>query len=210
MPSRTARGREPEPLEEILDCLAYVHAVHAGVEDAAADHDHGSPGSVLELVKVIGPLTDPRAHGNANDAFHLALPSMQGYGFRLGRRAPARFRAVCGAGRGRKGARIRQSRIDQTGCGQGCQGGYRCPIRYPSGVATEPLAAARKPGQGPGGIRSTGSVTRRDVEPDGEPGSELCRCGGLRSQQASRPYRAECGCSTAGRVTVRGRRTSRC
>jgi hypothetical protein len=43
------------------------------------------PGSVLELVKVIGPLTDPVAHGGrAKDAFDLALPSMRGYGF-LGR-----------------------------------------------------------------------------------------------------------------------------
>ncbi len=43
---------------------------------------HGWPGSILELVKVIGPLTDPTAFGgNAEDAFHLVLPSMPGYGF---------------------------------------------------------------------------------------------------------------------------------
>lgn len=43
---------------------------------------HGWPGSVLELVKTIGPLTDPTAHGGrAEDAFHLVLPSMPGYGF---------------------------------------------------------------------------------------------------------------------------------
>jgi pimeloyl-ACP methyl ester carboxylesterase len=43
---------------------------------------HGWPGSVLELVKVIGPLTDPTAHGGrAEDAFDLVLPSMPGYGF---------------------------------------------------------------------------------------------------------------------------------
>ncbi len=43
---------------------------------------HGWPGSVLELIKVIGPLTDPTAHGGrAEDAFHLVLPSMPGYGF---------------------------------------------------------------------------------------------------------------------------------
>jgi pimeloyl-ACP methyl ester carboxylesterase len=43
---------------------------------------HGWPGSVLELVKVIGPLTDPTAHGGrAQDAFDLVLPSMPGYGF---------------------------------------------------------------------------------------------------------------------------------
>ena len=43
---------------------------------------HGWPGSVIELLKVIGPLTDPTAHGGrAEDAFHLVLPSMPGYGF---------------------------------------------------------------------------------------------------------------------------------
>lgn len=43
---------------------------------------HGWPGSVFELLKVIGPLTDPTAHGgSADDAFHLVLPSLPGYGF---------------------------------------------------------------------------------------------------------------------------------
>jgi pimeloyl-ACP methyl ester carboxylesterase len=43
---------------------------------------HGWPGSVFELLKVIEPLTDPTAHGGrAEDAFHLVLPSMPGYGF---------------------------------------------------------------------------------------------------------------------------------
>jgi pimeloyl-ACP methyl ester carboxylesterase len=43
---------------------------------------HGWPGSVFELVKVIGPLTDPTAHGGrAEDAFDLVVPSMPGYGF---------------------------------------------------------------------------------------------------------------------------------
>jgi pimeloyl-ACP methyl ester carboxylesterase len=43
---------------------------------------HGWPGSVLELVKVIEPLTDPTAHGgNAEDAFDVVIPSMPGYGF---------------------------------------------------------------------------------------------------------------------------------
>ncbi len=43
---------------------------------------HGWPGSPLELIKVIGPLTDPTAHGGrAEDAFHLVLPTYPGYGF---------------------------------------------------------------------------------------------------------------------------------
>jgi len=43
---------------------------------------HGWPGSVLEFLKVIGPLTDPTAHGGtAEDAFHVVIPSIPGYGF---------------------------------------------------------------------------------------------------------------------------------
>jgi len=43
---------------------------------------HGWPGSVIELLETVGPLTDPTAHGGrAEDAFHLVLPSVQGYGF---------------------------------------------------------------------------------------------------------------------------------
>ena len=43
---------------------------------------HGWPGSVIELLGVVGPLTDPTAHGgSAGDAFDLVLPSLPGYGF---------------------------------------------------------------------------------------------------------------------------------
>src|SRR5215207_4878945 len=43
---------------------------------------HGWPGSVVELLETIGPLTDPTAHGGrAEDAFDLVLPSLPGYGF---------------------------------------------------------------------------------------------------------------------------------
>jgi len=43
---------------------------------------HGWPGSVIELLETIGPLTDPTSHGGAaEDAFHLVLPSLPGYGF---------------------------------------------------------------------------------------------------------------------------------
>ncbi|HEX6800022.1 MAG TPA: epoxide hydrolase [Ktedonobacterales bacterium] len=43
---------------------------------------HGWPGSVIEQLKIIGPLTDPTAHGaSAADAFHLVIPSLPGYGF---------------------------------------------------------------------------------------------------------------------------------
>jgi pimeloyl-ACP methyl ester carboxylesterase len=43
---------------------------------------HGWPGSIIELLETVGPLTDPTAHGGApEDAFHLVLPSLPGYGF---------------------------------------------------------------------------------------------------------------------------------
>jgi pimeloyl-ACP methyl ester carboxylesterase len=43
---------------------------------------HGWPGSVIELLETVGPLTDPTAHGGkAEDAFHLVVPSVPGYGF---------------------------------------------------------------------------------------------------------------------------------
>ncbi|MGY1644557.1 epoxide hydrolase family protein [Geodermatophilus sp. SYSU D00703] len=43
---------------------------------------HGWPGSVVELLETVGPLTDPTAYGGrAEDAFHLVLPSLPGYGF---------------------------------------------------------------------------------------------------------------------------------
>src|ERR1700730_16975318 len=43
---------------------------------------HGWPGSVIEQLKIIDPLTNPEAHGgHASDAFHLVIPSLPGYGF---------------------------------------------------------------------------------------------------------------------------------
>src|SRR5207244_3644696 len=43
---------------------------------------HGWPGSVMEMIDSVGPLTDQTAHGgSAEDAFHLVLPSLPGYGF---------------------------------------------------------------------------------------------------------------------------------
>jgi pimeloyl-ACP methyl ester carboxylesterase len=62
-----------------------VHFIHVRSRHANAlplIMTHGWPGSVFELLKTIGPLTDPTAHGGrAEDAFDLVLPSMPGYGF---------------------------------------------------------------------------------------------------------------------------------
>jgi pimeloyl-ACP methyl ester carboxylesterase len=62
-----------------------IHFIHvrSAYEDALPlIMTHGWPGSVVELLETIGPLTDPTGHGgDAADAFHLVLPSIPGYGF---------------------------------------------------------------------------------------------------------------------------------
>jgi pimeloyl-ACP methyl ester carboxylesterase len=62
-----------------------IHFIHVRSEHEDAlplIMTHGWPGSVIELLETVGPLTDPTAHGgNAEDAFHLVLPSLPGYGF---------------------------------------------------------------------------------------------------------------------------------
>ena len=62
-----------------------IHFIHVRSEHENALPliiTHGWPGSVLELLEVIGPLTDPTAHGgSAEDAFDVVLPSLPGYGF---------------------------------------------------------------------------------------------------------------------------------
>ena len=62
-----------------------VHFVHVRSPEATAQPlviTHGWPGSIVEFQKVIGPLSDPAAHGgNPADAFHVVCPSLPGYGF---------------------------------------------------------------------------------------------------------------------------------
>src|SRR5436309_7636086 len=62
-----------------------VHFIHVRSEHEDAlplIMTHGWPGSVMEMIDSVGPLTDPTAHGgSAEDAFHLVLPSLPGYGF---------------------------------------------------------------------------------------------------------------------------------
>jgi len=62
-----------------------IHFVHVRSKHANALPlivTHGWPGSIIEQMKIIEPLTDPTAHGgSASDAFHLVIPSIPGYGF---------------------------------------------------------------------------------------------------------------------------------
>jgi pimeloyl-ACP methyl ester carboxylesterase len=62
-----------------------IHFIHVRSPHADAlplVMTHGWPGSVIELLEAVGPLTDPTGHdGSEEDAFHLVLPSLPGYGF---------------------------------------------------------------------------------------------------------------------------------
>jgi len=62
-----------------------IHFIHVRSKNPKALPliiSHGWPGSVLEQIKLVGLLTDPSAHGGkAEDAFHVVIPSMPGYGF---------------------------------------------------------------------------------------------------------------------------------
>ncbi len=62
--------------------IHFIHVESAQTNALPLIMTHGWPGSVVELLETIGPLTDPTAHGGrAEDAFHLVLPSIPGYGF---------------------------------------------------------------------------------------------------------------------------------
>ena len=62
-----------------------IHFIHVRSKDVHALPlivTHGWPGSVIEQLKIVDPLTNPTAHGgSASDAFHLVIPSIPGYGF---------------------------------------------------------------------------------------------------------------------------------
>jgi len=62
--------------------IHFIHVRSPHVDALPLIITHGWPGSVIELLGIIGPLTDPAAHGgSADDAFHLVIPSLPGYGF---------------------------------------------------------------------------------------------------------------------------------
>jgi pimeloyl-ACP methyl ester carboxylesterase len=73
----------PQFITEIDGLDIHVIHVRSKHEDALPIVvNHGWPGSIIEQLKIIEPLTDPEAHGgSAVDAFHVVIPSMPGYGF---------------------------------------------------------------------------------------------------------------------------------
>jgi pimeloyl-ACP methyl ester carboxylesterase len=83
-------GRVAERLNALPQFTTEIDGVEIHFIHVRSQHEgalplvmtHGWPGSVIELLETIGPLTDPTAHGaQAEDAFHLVLPSLPGYGF---------------------------------------------------------------------------------------------------------------------------------
>jgi pimeloyl-ACP methyl ester carboxylesterase len=83
-------GRVADRLNALPQFTTEIDGVDVHFIHVRSDHEdalplimtHGWPGSVIELLETIGPLTDPAAHdGRAEDAFHLVLPSLPGYGF---------------------------------------------------------------------------------------------------------------------------------
>src|SRR5689334_22053092 len=83
-------GRIEERLNALPQFTTEIDGVEVHFVHVRSQHEdalplimtHGWPGSVIELLDSIGPLTDPTAHGGkAEDAFHLVLPSLPGYGF---------------------------------------------------------------------------------------------------------------------------------
>jgi pimeloyl-ACP methyl ester carboxylesterase len=83
-------GRVAARLNELPQFTTEIDGVEIHFIHVRSEHEdalplimtHGWPGSVIELLDSIGPLTDPTSHGgSAEDAFHVVLPSIPGYGF---------------------------------------------------------------------------------------------------------------------------------
>jgi pimeloyl-ACP methyl ester carboxylesterase len=82
--AREARLNQFPQFRTEIDGLGihFVHARSPHPEALPIVLTHGWPGSIVEFQKVIGPLSDPTAHGgSAADAFHVVCPSLPGYGF---------------------------------------------------------------------------------------------------------------------------------
>jgi pimeloyl-ACP methyl ester carboxylesterase len=82
-------GRIEERLNQLPQFVTQIDGVEIHFIHVRSEHEnalplimtHGWPGSVIELLDTVGPLADPTAHGgSAEDAFHIVLPSLPGYG----------------------------------------------------------------------------------------------------------------------------------
>jgi len=72
----------PQFTTEVDQAIHFLHVRSPEPDAVPLLLCHGRPGSVFGFLEIIGPLTDPRAHGGAaSDAFHVVVPSMPGCGF---------------------------------------------------------------------------------------------------------------------------------
>ena len=81
-----SRGKDQRGSELVTEIdgldIHFIHVPSQHEDALPVIITHGWPGSIVEQMKVIGPLTDPTAHGGtAADAFHVVIPSLPGYGF---------------------------------------------------------------------------------------------------------------------------------
>jgi pimeloyl-ACP methyl ester carboxylesterase len=83
-------GRIEVRLNEVPQFTTEIDGVEVYFIHVKSEHEdampliatHGWPGSIIEFLDTVGPLTDPTAHGGrAEDAFHLVVPAIPGYGF---------------------------------------------------------------------------------------------------------------------------------
>ena len=172
---------------------------------------HGWPGSIIEQMKVIGPLTDPIAYGGkAEDSFDVVIPSLPGYGFsgkptdagvgpdphraRLDRadEAPG-LHAICRAGRrlgklgdGADGARAPPELIAHPYEHGGHGAGGRCEGPASTASRRRPVLRPRAPR---GTSLTTSTSTAWDTPGDGEPPSDALRASRTRRSVSRR------GCS---------------
>ena len=136
-----------------------IHFVHRRSPHAGAMPllvTHGWPGSIAEFAKIIGPLTDPAAHGGrTEDAFHVVMPSIPGFGFSTAPRAagmdPARVAGIEAA----LMARLGYTRYGVQGGDWGAIIGTQVAARHPAQVAglhlnmcTAPAPAGADPNAG--------------------------------------------------------------
>src|SRR5690349_16392849 len=83
-------GRLESRLNELPQFMTEIDGIDVHFIHVRSQHEgalpliitHGWPGSIIEMLELIGPLTDPTSHGGeAEDAFDLVIPSIPGYGF---------------------------------------------------------------------------------------------------------------------------------
>jgi hypothetical protein len=138
---------------------------------------HGWPGSIIEFLKIVDPLTNPTAHGaSASDAFHLVIPSIPGFGF-SGKPAITDHR--CDGYAGASGIARHPPQL-----------GFRGSTRHKRGSLYGPARAGGSLSRRKTGVRAAGRFLqdRRGLRPrDGEPSADTLRIRGFTRRPGSLP-----------------------